>query len=51
MLGCKLSIDINYAKNCGKVKKAFIIKIIVSSIHLIKISEDDMLRLLRKNYP
>jgi fructokinase len=52
-LGCKLSIDINYAKKLWKSpKKAFkVIKKYCSFNPLIKISEDDMLRLFEKEMP
>lgn len=52
-LGCKLSIDINYARKLWKSqKKAF--KVIKTYCHfnpLIKISEDDMLRLFERELP
>lgn len=52
-LGCKLSIDINYAKKLWKSqKKAFkVIKTYCQFNPLIKISEDDMLRLFEKELP
>lgn len=52
-LGCKLSIDINYAKKLWKSqKKAFkVIKNYCQFNPLIKISEDDMLRLFEKELP
>lgn len=52
-LGCKLSIDLNYAKKLWKSqKKAF--KVIATYCQfnpLVKISEDDMLRLFEKKLP
>lgn len=52
-LGCTLSIDINYAKKLWKSrKKAFkVIKTYCQFNPLIKISEDDMLRLFEKELP
>jgi fructokinase len=52
-LGCKLSIDVNYAKKLWKSqKKAFkVIKSYCQFNPLIKISEDDMLRLFEKELP
>jgi len=52
-LGCKLSIDLNYAKNLWESKEgAFnVIKTYCSFNPLIKISEDDMLRLFEKELP
>jgi fructokinase len=52
-LGCKLSIDINYAKKLWtSQKKAFkVIKNYCQFNPLIKISEDDMLRLFEKELP
>jgi fructokinase len=52
-LGCKLSIDVNYAKKLWKSqKKAFqVIKTYCQFNPLIKISEDDMLRLFEKELP
>ncbi len=52
-LGCKLSIDLNYAKKLWKSqKKAFkVIKTYCQFNPLIKISEDDMLRLFEKELP
>ena len=49
-LGCKLSIDINYAKKLWKSKgKAFkVIKAYCKLNPLVKISEDDMLRLFER---
>jgi fructokinase len=51
--GCKLSIDVNYAKKLWKSqKKAFqVIKTYCQFNPLIKISEDDMLRLFEKELP
>jgi fructokinase len=50
--GCKLSIDLNMLKLWKSQKKAFkVIKTYCQFNPLIKISEDDMLRLLRKSYP
>lgn len=48
--GCKLSIDLNYARKLWKSKKkAFkVIKVYCQFNPLIKISEDDMLRLFEK---
>lgn len=52
-LGCKLSIDVNYARKLWKSqKKAFkVIKTYCQFNPLIKISEDDMLRLFEKELP
>lgn len=52
-LGCKLSIDVNYAKKLWKSQKeAFdVIKTYCQFNPLIKISEDDMLRLFEKKLP
>ena len=52
-LGCKLSIDVNYARKLWKSqKKAFkVIKAYCQFNPLIKISEDDMLRLFEKELP
>jgi fructokinase len=52
-LGCKLSIDVNYARKLWKSqKKAFkVIKNYCQFNPLIKISEDDMLRLFEKELP
>lgn len=52
-LGCKLSIDVNYARKLWKSqKKAFkVIKTYCLFNPLIKISEDDMLRLFEKELP
>ncbi|WP_418264759.1 carbohydrate kinase family protein [Flavobacterium faecale] len=52
-LGCQLSIDVNYAKKLWKSqKKAFkVIKAYCQFNPLIKISEDDMLRLFEKELP
>ena len=52
-LGCKLSIDINYAKKLWKSqRKALkVIKTYCKFNPLIKISEDDMLRLFEKELP
>lgn len=52
-LGCKLSIDINYAKKLWDSKEEAIkvIKTYCSFNPLIKISEDDMLRLFGKKLP
>ena len=52
-LGCKLSIDLNYASKLWKSqKKAFkVIKNYCQYNPLIKISEDDMFRLFEKELP
>ncbi len=52
-LGCQLSIDVNYAKKLwSSQEEAFqIIKTYCSFNPLIKISEDDMLRLFEKELP
>ena len=52
-LGCKLSIDLNYASKLWKSqKKAFkVINAYCQFNPLIKISEDDMLRLFEKKLP
>ncbi len=52
-LGCKLSIDINYSKNLWESREeAFnVIKSYCSFNPLIKISEDDMLRLFEQELP
>tara|TARA_R110001592_G_C13119274_1_gene745686 strand:+ start:426 stop:1385 length:960 start_codon:yes stop_codon:yes gene_type:complete len=52
-LGCKLSIDLNYAKKLwNSQEEAFkVIKTYCSFNPLIKISEDDMLRLFEKELP
>lgn len=52
-LGCKLSIDINYAKKLWKNQDEAlnVIKTYCSFNPLIKISEDDMLRLFEKELP
>ena len=52
-LGCKLSIDVNYAKKLwSSQEEAFqVIKTYCSFNPLIKISEDDMLRLFEKELP
>lgn len=52
-LGCKLSIDVNYARKLWKSeKKAFkVINAYCKFNPLIKISEDDMLRLFEKELP
>lgn len=52
-LGCKLSIDINYAKKLWKSQEEAlnVIKTYCSFNPLIKISEDDMLRLFEKELP
>ena len=52
-IGCKLSIDINYAKKLwGSQEEAFqVIKTYCSFNPLIKISEDDMLRLFENELP
>lgn len=52
-LGCKLSIDINYAKKLWNSKEDALatIKTYCSFNPLIKISEDDMLRLFDKELP
>ncbi|MGZ9676829.1 carbohydrate kinase family protein [Flavobacterium sp. GNP001] len=52
-LGCKLSIDLNYASKLWKSqKKAFkVIDAYCQFNPLIKISEDDMLRLFEKELP
>lgn len=51
--GCKLSIDINYAKKLWNSKQEAldVIKTYCSLNPLIKISEDDMLRLFEKQLP
>lgn len=51
--GCKLSIDINYAKKLWNSKQEAldVIKTYCSLDPLIKISEDDMLRLFEKQLP
>ncbi|WP_397445454.1 carbohydrate kinase family protein [Polaribacter sp. R77954] len=51
--GCKLSIDINYAKKLWSSKQEAldVIKTYCSLNPLIKISEDDMLRLFEKQLP
>ena len=51
--GCKLSIDINYAKELWDCKEEAleIIKTYCALNPLIKISEDDMLRLFEKELP
>lgn len=51
--GCKLSIDINYAKELWNSKEDAlkVIKTYCSLNPLIKISEDDMLRLFEKERP
>jgi fructokinase len=52
-LGCQLSIDVNYAKKLwNSQEEAFqVIKTYCSFNPLIKISEDDMLRLFEKELP
>ena len=52
-LGCKLSIDINYAKKLWKSQEEAlnVIKTYCSFNPLIKISKDDMLRLFEKELP
>ena len=52
-LGCKLSIDLNYSRKLWKSqKRAFkVIKTYCQFNPLIKISEDDMLRLFEKELP
>lgn len=52
-LGCKLSIDLNYAKKLWKSQELAIkvIKTYCKFNPLIKISEDDMLRLFEKELP
>ena len=52
-LGCKLSIDLNYAKKLWNSKEEAlkVIKTYCSFNPLIKISEDDMLRLFDKELP
>ena len=52
-LGCKLSIDVNYARKLWKSRnKAFkVINAYCKFNPLIKISEDDMLRLFEKELP
>lgn len=52
-LGCKLSIDVNYAKKLWKSQKEAltIIKAYCKFNPLVKISEDDMLRLFEKKLP
>ena len=52
-LGCKLSIDLNYAKKLWKSQEEAlkVIKTYCSFNPLIKISEDDMLRLFEKELP
>jgi fructokinase len=52
-LGCKLSIDINYAKKLWNSKEEAlkVIKTYCNFNPLIKISEDDMLRLFGKKLP
>lgn len=52
-LGCKLSIDLNYAKKLWQSKEHAlkVIKTYCSFNPLIKISEDDMLRLFEKQLP
>lgn len=52
-LGCKLSIDVNYAKKLwSSQEEAFqVIKTYCSFNPMIKISEDDMLRLFEKELP
>ncbi len=52
-LGCQLSIDVNYAKKLWNSREeAFeVIKTYCSFNPLIKISEDDMLRLFEKELP
>ncbi|WP_139957607.1 carbohydrate kinase family protein [Flavicella sediminum] len=52
-LGCKLSIDVNYAKKLwdGQEEALQIIKAYCKFNPLVKISEDDMLRLFEKEVP
>lgn len=52
-LGCKLSIDVNYAKKLWKSQEEAlkVIKAYCKFNPLIKISEDDMLRLFEKQLP
>ena len=52
-LGCKLSIDVNYAKKLWKSQDEAlkIIKAYCKFNPLVKISEDDMLRLFEKQQP
>ncbi|MDN3644108.1 carbohydrate kinase [Lutimonas halocynthiae] len=52
-LGCKLSIDVNYAKKLWRSQEEAvqIIKDYCKFNPLVKISEDDMLRLFEKNLP
>ncbi|MDP5106525.1 MAG: carbohydrate kinase [Polaribacter sp.] len=52
-LGCKLSIDLNYAKKLWQSQEHAlkVIKTYCSFNPLIKISEDDMLRLFEKQLP
>lgn len=52
-LGCKLSIDLNYAQKLWKSKEEAlkVIKTYCRFNPLIKISEDDMLRLFEKELP
>ena len=52
-LGCQLSIDINYADELWEDKKEAlrVIKAYCKFNPLIKISEDDMLRLFERNLP
>ena len=52
-LGCKLSIDINYSKKLWDCKEQAlqVIKAYCALNPLIKISEDDMLRLFEKKLP
>tara|TARA_R110002167_G_scaffold354653_1_gene568630 strand:- start:815 stop:1756 length:942 start_codon:yes stop_codon:yes gene_type:complete len=52
-LGCKLSIDLNYAKKLWQSQEHAlkVIKTYCSFNPLIKISEDDMLRLFEKELP
>ncbi|MBU3820917.1 carbohydrate kinase [Flavobacteriaceae bacterium XHP0103] len=52
-LGCKLSIDVNYAKKLWESQDAAlkVIKAYCKFNPLVKISEDDMLRLFEKEMP
>lgn len=52
-LGCKLSIDVNYAKKLWKNQEEAlsVIKAYCQLNPLVKISEDDMLRLFEKELP
>ncbi|MFG6684965.1 carbohydrate kinase family protein [Mariniflexile sp. HNIBRBA6329] len=52
-LGCKLSIDVNYAKKLWESKEEAlsVIKAYCQLNPLVKVSEDDMLRLFEKELP